>query len=236
MRPKSFERHLLICCMQVCVLVAVQLEHCTQGGAWHVGREEEGVERVHKCANNEVCANLERVKSFSHLTLPSLAPSLAPSLSSPTLQHPDPPSLSLSPASLARGKPNNTLDPSLRRRRRWWWWRRRSYSIILQREPGRLRSSKGASIRPHESAGCSPVSGGRTIDFARVGPSVPEVSPARTALKLFFSGANALSAMPSLLTRNPGPIPIWFCLVTLTVFSPPLRLDFGPKSQRAENR
>jgi hypothetical protein len=135
-----------------------------------------------------------------------------------------------------RGKPNNTLDPSLRRRRRWWWWRRRSYSIILQREPGRLRSSKGASIRPHESAGCSPVSGGRTIDFARVGPSVPEVSPVRTTLKLFFSGANALSAMPSLLTRNPGPIPIWFCLVTLTVFSPPLRLDFGPKSQRAENR
>jgi hypothetical protein len=111
MRPKSFERHLLICCMQVCVLVAVQLEHCTQGGAWHVGREEEGVERVHKCANNEVCANLERVKSFSHLTLPSLAPSLAPSLSSPTLQHPDPPSLSLSPASLGAASPTTPLTP-----------------------------------------------------------------------------------------------------------------------------
>jgi hypothetical protein len=38
-------------------------------------------------------------------------------------------------------------------------WRRRrrriySYSMILQRDPGRLRLSQGASLKPDESEGC----------------------------------------------------------------------------------
>jgi len=37
------------------------------------------------------------------------------------------------------------------------------YSIILQRDPGLLRLSQGASLKPDESECCSPVSCGRTI-------------------------------------------------------------------------
>ena len=55
----------------------------------------------------------------------------------------------------------------LRRRRR----RRRSYSMILQRDPGRLRLSQGVSLEPDESEGCSPVSGGRTIRLRSLWPS-----------------------------------------------------------------
>jgi len=37
-----------------------------------------------------------------------------------------------------------------------------SYLTILWRDPGRLRLSQGASLKPDESECCSPVSGGRT--------------------------------------------------------------------------
>ena len=46
-----------------------------------------------------------------------------------------------------------------------------SYSMILWRNPGRLRLSQGASLKPDESEGCSPVSGGRTIRLCSSWPS-----------------------------------------------------------------
>ena len=42
---------------------------------------------------------------------------------------------------------------------------------ILWRDPGRLRLSQGASLKPDESEGCSPVSGGRTIRLCSSWPS-----------------------------------------------------------------
>ena len=39
------------------------------------------------------------------------------------------------------------------------------------KDPGRLRLSQGASLKPDESEGCSPVSGGRTIRLCSLWPS-----------------------------------------------------------------
>jgi len=61
-------------------------------------------------------------------------------------------------------------------------WRRRriySYSKILQRDPGRLRLSQGASLKPDESGGCSPVFGGRTIRLCSLWPSDDIPTPLR---------------------------------------------------------
>jgi hypothetical protein len=35
--------------------------------------------------------------------------------------------------------------------------------MILKKDPGRLQLSQGASLKPDESEGCSPVSGGRSL-------------------------------------------------------------------------
>ena len=46
-----------------------------------------------------------------------------------------------------------------------------------RRDPGRLQLSRGASLKPDESEGCSPVSGGRTIRLWYSWPSDDRSSP-----------------------------------------------------------
>jgi hypothetical protein len=51
-----------------------------------------------------------------------------------------------------RRRANNIVRKSVRRIRRIY-----SYSMILQRDTGRLRLSQGASLKTDESEGCSSV-------------------------------------------------------------------------------
>jgi hypothetical protein len=54
--------------------------------------------------------------------------------------------------------------------------------MILKKDPGRLQLSQGASLKPDESEGCSPVSGGRTIRLCLSWPSDDPPTPLRSSL------------------------------------------------------
>jgi hypothetical protein len=57
-----------------------------------------------------------------------------------------------------------------------------SYSMIPQRDSGRLRLSQRASLKPDESEGCSPVSSGRTIRLRLSWPSDDPPTPLRSSV------------------------------------------------------
>ena len=99
---------------------------------------------------------------------------------------------------------NNThprlAEPKEGRRKRIY-----SYSTILYRDPGRLRLSQGASLKPDESEGCSPVSGGRTIRLCSFWPSDDGPTPLRSSVDTGAEDrggvSNFWSAVERMLTR-----------------------------------
>ena len=88
---------------------------------------------------------------------------------------------------------NNThprlAEPKEGRRKRIY-----SYSTILYRDPGRLRLSQGASLKPDESEGCSPVSGGRTIRLCSFWPSDDGPTPLRSSVDTGAEDRGGVSA------------------------------------------
>ena len=97
-----------------------------------------------------------------------------------------------------RFSPSRGLEGRRRRRRR----RISSCSIILQRDPGRLLFSQGASLKPDESEGCSPVSGGRTILFGSYWPSDNRPTPLRSSVD---TGAGDRGGAPAESWLHPSP-------------------------------
>jgi hypothetical protein len=71
--------------------------------------------------------------------------------------------------------------------------------MILKRDPGRLRLSEGASLKPDESEGRSPVSGGRTIRLcsSRLTTLLLHLDPQETLVFLFITGAGDRGGAPA---------------------------------------
>ena len=80
--------------------------------------------------------------------------------------------------------------------------------MILQRDPeyypGRLRLSQGASLKPDESEGCSPVSGGRTIRLCSLRPSDDFPTPLRPPVDNGAGDRGGSSAKFSVVAETVG--------------------------------
>ena len=71
-------------------------------------------------------------------------------------------------------------------------------------EPGRLRLRQGASLKPDESEGCSPVSGGRTIRLCSSWPSDDPPTPLRSSVDIGAGDRGGASAEFAVVAETVG--------------------------------